>query len=328
MFISKPTLDDLMKAVLEHLLSEGAPISPTRENAVEVSGILLEITNIRGRLSRTETKGKAFSCIGEWLWYLSRSNSLSFIEYYLPAYANESDDGATIYGGYGPRLFDFGGINQIENVITLLRKSPFSRRAVIQIFSAADITHRRTEIPCTCTLQFLVRDELVHLFVNMRSNDAYIGLPHDVFAFTMLQEMIARTLEKGVGSYKHFVGSLHLYDKRKSDAQRYISEGFQATDLVMPEMPISDPWPAIDRLLVLEELIRKRKKVILDEEELDPYWLDIARMLKVYSASTEKDLLEMKRLSGKMNSERYGVYINGKIDEAVRSKKAQKQLPF
>jgi len=40
-------------------------------------------------------------------------------------------------------------------------------------------------------MQFMVRRRRLHLLTNMRSNDAFIGLPHDIFAFTMLQEIMA-----------------------------------------------------------------------------------------------------------------------------------------
>ena len=60
-------------------------------------------------------------------------------------------------------------------------------------------------------MQFIVRCEELHLFVCMRSNDAFMGLPHDVFAFTMLQELVARLIGCELGHYHHFVSSLHLY---------------------------------------------------------------------------------------------------------------------
>ena len=133
--------------------------------------------------------------------YLSRDNRLDFIRYYISAYDEETEDGETIYGGYGPRIFDQRGHDQLRNVIFLLRTNPTSRRAVIQLFNSEDIERRHTEVPCTCTLQFLIRRNRLHLITNMRSNDAYLGLPHDIFCFTMLQELVSRTLDTGLGSY-------------------------------------------------------------------------------------------------------------------------------
>ena len=136
----------------------------------------------------------------------------------------------------GPRFFKQRGHDQVRNVIDLLRANPSSRRAVIQLFEADDISRRYLEIPCTTTLQFMVRENRVHMITNMRSNDAYIGLPHDVFCFTMLQEIVARSLGYELGIYKHFVGSMHLYQFRPENAQRYFEEGVQRT-IEMPPMP-------------------------------------------------------------------------------------------
>src|SRR5450759_4353018 len=119
------------------------------------------------------------------------------------------------------------GIRQIDNVINLLKKKSESRQAVIQLFDASDIVEVHKDIPCTCTLQFLIRQRRLNMITNMRSNDAFLGLPHDIFAFTMLQEIIARTLGVEMGTYKHAVGSLHLYDKNRNSAQQFLDEGWQ-----------------------------------------------------------------------------------------------------
>jgi thymidylate synthase len=94
-----------------------------------------------------------------------------------------------VHGGYGPRLFRHRAGNQVQSAIEALKRGPSTRRAVVQIFDAEDVASRHKEVPCTCTLQFLVRRQRLHMLVSMRSNDAYKGLPHDVFCFTMLQEI-------------------------------------------------------------------------------------------------------------------------------------------
>jgi hypothetical protein len=74
------------------------------------------------------------------------------------------------------------------------------------------------DVPCTISIQLLIRDRKLHMIVNMRSNDVVWGLPYDVFSFTCLQEAFLYMLqERGVpvddlGSYHHHAGSLHIYD--------------------------------------------------------------------------------------------------------------------
>lgn len=194
MYLVDATLDDLLRRVFERLLKRKALIVNSRGSTIERTGVLLKLKNPKARLSHTEKRGVLFSALGELIWYLASSNQLKFIKYYIQQYTENSDDHRTIHGAYGPRLFNMRGINQVQNVIDWLKDCPNSRRAVIHLFNAEDLVKRFKDIPCTCTLQFMIRRGRLDLLTSMRSNDAYIGLPHDVFAFTMLQEIIANTI--------------------------------------------------------------------------------------------------------------------------------------
>ena len=317
MYVSAETLDDLLFKVYRRLLRKrgSSDINPTKGAATEINGALLQIKNPRARLSRTERKNTLFSCLGEFLWYLAASDKVDFIQYYIPGYDKFSDDGKTIYGAYGPRLFELNGnIDQVQNVIETLRTSPSSRRAVIQLFRGEDLSDniksRREDLPCTCTFQFTVRNHQLNMMVMMRSNDAFLGLPHDVFAFTMLQELIARSLGVEVGPYKHAVGSLHLYTKHTKAIQDYLEEGVQER-IPMPPMPFGDPWPSVVKLVKAEQAIRKGRQP--SSANLDPYWSDIVRLLEVFRYSRDtakgeqrKKINEIKR---QMSSPVYDAHI-------------------
>jgi len=286
----------------------------TRGETAEIIGALIEIEQPRARLSRSETRGKLFSSLGELLWYLSRDNRLDFIERYVPRYRDESEDGVGVYGGYGPRLFGQRGYDQVRNVIELLRSRPTSRRAVIQIFDAQDIAAIHKEIPCTTTLQFFVRKERLDMVTTMRSNDAYLGLPHDVFCFTMLQEIIARSLDRDIGIYRHFAGSLHLYKDRWADAQHFVDEAYQQR-IAMPEMPAGDPWPAIGSVLQAEERIRNGEQIDAGSLGIPEYWSDLIRIIQIYFATGKTEKIE--ELAGAISFRRYRPYIIGRL-QAVR----------
>ena len=307
------TLDDLMRVVLNTLLQDGVPIRPTKGPAKELTGVLLGIANPRARLSRTETRGKLFSCLGELCWYLAGSADLDFIRYYIPKY-NAFANGQQIFGAYGPRLVNRDGLNQIANVTQRLRDKPHSRRAVIQLFDADDVVADHKDIPCTCTLQFLRRNQVLHMFTYMRSNDAYIGLPHDVFFFTILQEIIARDLSIDIGTYKHAVGSLHLYDTDQDAAQQFLSEGWQSTEASMPAMPQGNPWPAIRALLSVEVTLRAGHPVDLAElDQLGTYWSDLARLLEFLRAYKCRDLGRAIEICGAMKSPVYSLFLDEKL---------------
>lgn len=302
------TLDDLMRDVIEAIMSHGELIHPTKGAARELTAVSLELTNPRARLSRTETRGKPFSCLGEFCWYLSKTSDLAFISYYIPEY-NELAEGGIISGGYGPRLFNQRGMDQVANVIALLKRKPESRQAVIQIFDAGDIATVHEDIPCTCTLQFMIRQGALHMFTYMRSNDVYLGLPHDVFCFTFLQEIIARTLSVELGRYTHMVGSLHLYERNEKAAKQFINEGWQST-ISMPEIPAGDPWPAIDFLRRTELAIRVNNRVEIDGlENLDTFWVDIILLLQIFRCKKDNNPDRLKEFSDRLSSDIYRPFI-------------------
>jgi len=323
MRIAASSLDDLCLQLYPKLLRGGDIVTSSRGVSRERRGVLLELNQPLARLSRTETRGKPFSCLGEWLWYLSGNNRLDFIRYYIERYEKESEDGEIVLGGYGPRLFNRHGINQVRSIVELLKKRPDSRQAVIQLFDAADLAGACKAVPCTTTLQVMIRKEQLHMLVTMRSNDAFMGLPHDVFCFTMLQELIARDLGRSIGVYTHFVGSMHLYDDNRDAAQQYLGEGVQAST-AMPPMPSGDPWPAIARLLQAEELIRNGLELDSEFLDLPPYWADLVRLLQAYAASG--DTTKIQGIKAAMSFRSYRTYIETRKQKKPRTPKPPVQF--
>ena len=316
MQIHADTLDDLLKKLFQKLLKTNNRTNPTKGGNREEIATLLTIKDPRARFSRTERRSTLISCLGETLWYFSGSDRLDFIEYYIPKYrtfSNIPEEATIAEGAYGPRLFGANGsINQVDRIIRMLMqpRKHDTRQAVIQIFDKTDIGNR--DVPCTSTLQFLARGKKLHLMTTMRSNDAYRGLPPDVFAFTMLQEFVARSIGHEIGNYYHSVGSLHLYDRDAAEARRYIDEGWQAR-IAMPAMPEGDPRPSIRWLLEVESAIRLGSTLALPAHEgIAPYWVDLARLLLIksmYSKGQLRGIVEEKRA---MTSPVYNSFIRGK----------------
>jgi len=325
MYISAKTLDDLLRIVLTKLLASNSHIEPDRGACTELCGVMLKLYNPRARLSRTERKGTVFSCLGDFLWHMAGSNQLNFITYYIEKYFDYSDDGQTVFGAYGPRLLGMRGINQVTAIIELMRRRPDSRRAVIQLFDAADIVGDHKDVPCTCTLQFLARRGRLHLVAHMRSNDAFMGLPHDVFAFTMLQELIARTLGMEMGTYTHMVASLHLYDWDVGKTRLFLDEGWQSTVAAMPPMPLGDPWPSLQKVLAAEEELRLTGRINVRGLGLDPYWEDLVRLLQIHSHAKRKRRGQIAGIQKRMVFRAiYDPYVNKRKH---RTKKESRETP-
>jgi thymidylate synthase len=311
------TVDDLLRHALETIDKHGEPIKASKGHTREVTGVIFELTNPRARLSRTESRGKLFSCIGELCWYLNGTNDTSFIVHYLRDY-KKVDEGGRIFGAYGPRLFKpWKGVKQFENIIGLLTEKPTSRRAVLQLFDATDLAEKHEDVPCTCVLQFLIRNGKLDLIAYMRSNDVIKGLTHDIFCFTMLQEIAARRLSVELGTYRHCVGSLHLYSSDDQTAKSFLLEGWQSTKSAMPPMPEGNPSFGIRLLLNAEATVRRGDAPharFLREEHANPYWADLIRLLQVFGYRRRRNKRALVEIRQKMVFPIYDTYIKRALD--------------
>lgn len=309
MFIQGDTVDDLLKKIFKKILDDGTEVHPTKGKTKELSGVLLKLTDPLGRLSRTEGKGTIFSCLGELLWYLSGSNKLDQIQYYIQNYCKYSDDGKTIFGAYGPKLFGVDG--QIPSIVLALQRQSSTRKAVVQLFSSSDIKAQHKDIPCTCTLQFMVRDGKLSLYTSMRSNDAFKGLPHDIFAFTMLQELVARRLELPMGEYGHYATSLHIYMEDLAKIQGFQNEGWQEK-VSMPPMPNGDQTSNVLRLLKHERELRLSNTRI-SGKHTDVYWRDLSLLLEAFNLVKHKKITELKNIEQSITNLELQRFVTKKI---------------
>lgn len=321
MYIEKHSLDDIVHELLVKIQKYGINQNNSKGPNKEILGAYIKLANPLNRISTSFAKSIFVSPIGEFLWYMSGSDKLNFIEYYIDQYVDASNNKESLNGAYGPRLFNKENkiFDQIQNTIDLLKKKPNTRQAVIQIFDKNDLLIMdNLDIPCTCTLQFFIRDNKLVLFVTMRSNDVFVGLPHDIFCFTMLQEIIAKQLGRELGEYHHFIGSCHYYEKNEKRIGYYLSEGLQTTKTQMKAMPESSSLETIVTMLEYESKIREGIDFNFDDVKLDPYWKDLLYMLKVYAIkknnSNKEFREEIKKLLHLFDNENYRIYLKEKYD--------------
>lgn len=312
-------LDDVLMELYQALLKEGAPNSSTTGNSVELLGVTLRMAKPRARVSRSATRARPFSALGELLWYLAGSDEANFVSAYIPFYGREGKP-PIVNGAYGPRIMARHGFNQLEAVMEMMKRKDGSRRTVIQLYEAQDLL-TDDDVPCTTTLQFHRRGGVLHMSVTMRSNDAYLGLPHDVFCFTMIQELVAAELCLDLGEYIHMVGSMHLYDGDKARAQCYIKEGFQRA-AEMPPIPRAKPFDRVEELLNFETRVRANAAVDPDAELGDAYWADLGRLIQIVFASREDDQA-INDISASMQDQFYHSFIEDQRDRnAATTRKA------
>lgn len=161
-------------------------------------------------------------------------NDLKFFSYQNKNMVNYSDDGLTLYGAYGSRVAQY-----IPDIINKLINDKNSRQASITVLQNYDVAKNTKDMPCTLSLQFLVRDNQLNMIVNMRSNDIFLGLPYDIFMFTTMQEIMFNTLKDFIsglklGWYLHRPASLHLYQDNFDIFER-TSKSFKNIEISFPE---------------------------------------------------------------------------------------------
>jgi thymidylate synthase len=146
---------------------------------------------------------------------------------------------------YGQRL-----AGQWEGAVRHILADPDTREAIMTLqparTSAAD---GGRDFPCTTSVQVMLRDGKLHLFVNMRSNDVWHGISGDAFLFATLQRTMAWILGVEPGAYIHTAASLHIYERdiplldKLHEPDR---PGWGAPGIV-GESPVLDPEWAIEQ---------------------------------------------------------------------------------
>jgi thymidylate synthase len=102
---------------------------------------------------------------------------------------------------------------QIKQLIALLNTRPSTRRGMLMVWDACRDAGEETEVPCTVSSQFTVRNECLHAAFYTRSNDLARLWPVDVYLYAGFQAWLAMQVGVRTGTFSHFIGSLHIYDR-------------------------------------------------------------------------------------------------------------------
>lgn len=158
----------------------------------------------------------------EFAWMMTGTADGRFIRDVLPHYMQFSDDGVTLPATYGHRWIEASGVDQLSNVIELLRKDPNSRRAVMTMYApATDVPNLIVgrDVPCNVALTFTPRvnpgkPRTLDLSVFCRSNDAIFGcLGANVVQFSFLHALVAAATEMPLGRMTQISCDFHIYTK-------------------------------------------------------------------------------------------------------------------
>jgi len=182
-------MNHVWSALLARILLGGDQVSPRGKLTKELPQATIEIelrrpvlTDPRRKLSYTGMAAEAF-------WILSGWSALVEIEPYLPRMRNFSDDGVTLAGAYGPRIHQ-----QLDYVVKKLLDDPDTRQAVLTLWDRNPGPSK--DYPCTVAMDFKLRGGKLNLHVFMRSSDAWLGVPYDVFSFSMVAHLVCCRLNQ------------------------------------------------------------------------------------------------------------------------------------
>lgn len=232
---------------LSFIMKYGAMCAARSLNFMEVIGMQYTVPMCNPVVTIPERKMGFKFAVAEPHWILTGSNLLSDIRDYGKM-APYSDDGYMMRGAYGPKIID-----QIPYICRTLAEDIGSRQAVLSIWR--ERPEKSRDIPCTLSLQFMVRNDFLHCIATMRSSDAIMGLPYDSIMFSLLSAYIISIMKAhygvnglSLGMLTLTMGSAHIYDNSFDIANDVINSRYEG-----------DPSE-----LDLNKLAEKTPKVFLD----------------------------------------------------------------
>lgn len=135
----------------------------------------------------------------------------------------------------------YGGIDQIANVIEGLKQDPYGRRHIVTSWNPADIPDMALP-PCHCLFQFFVSKGKLSCQLYQRSADVFLGVPFNIASYALLTHMIAKEVGLEVGDFVHTFGDVHLYANHVDQAREQLSR----VPMQFPELWLEDGVKSID----------------------------------------------------------------------------------
>ena len=161
--------------------------------------------------------------VHELIWFLSGSTNTKYLE----------DNGVTIWrewqdenGDLGPiyskQWRNFGGVDQIKDLIERIKEKPNDRRLIVSAWNPPDVPNMALP-PCHCFFQCYVRDGVLDLQMYQRSADLFLGVPFNIASYCLLLMMIAQVTGLTPGRFIHTFGDVHIYNNHRDQIMEQLS---------------------------------------------------------------------------------------------------------
>ena len=253
-------------SLLNRILTEGATKTDrTGTGTMSVFGNQMRFNLADGFPLLTTKKLHLKSIIYELLWFLRGDTNVHYLQEHgvriWNEWADENGDLGPVYGHQWRSWPDYNGgtIDQIQNVLDLIRNHPDSRRMIVSAWNPAEVEQMALP-PCHCLFQFYVADGKLSLQLYQRSADTFLGVPFNIASYALLLQMMAQVSGLEAGELIHTTGDTHLYLNHLDQARLQLTR----TPRPLPKMRINpdvknlfdfhyedfqlegyDPWPHI-----------------------------------------------------------------------------------
>lgn len=175
------------------------------------------------------------SIIHELLWFLKGETNTQYLKdngvSIWDEWADENGNLGPVYG-YQWRSWpapDGRHIDQMQQVLDMLKKNPDSRRILVSAWNVADLD-KMALMPCHTMFQFYVADNKLSCQLYQRSADIFLGVPFNIASYALLTMMIAQECGFELGDFVHTFGDAHIYTNH-----------FEQVDLQLSREPRSYP---------------------------------------------------------------------------------------
>jgi len=178
------------------------------------------------------------SIIYELLWFLRGDTNVKYLnEHGVSIWDEWADEKGNLGRVYGAQWRDWHGengvrVDQIDNVISEIKKNPNSRRLIVSAWNPAEIKKMALP-PCHVLFQLYVsaaadssggeqRGEL-SCQLYQRSCDLFLGVPFNIASYALLTMMMAQVVDLTPGDFVHTFGDLHLYNNHLDQAREQLT---------------------------------------------------------------------------------------------------------
>lgn len=204
---------DLMRHVRDHGVTK---TDRTGTGTVSVFGHQMRFDLADGFPLLTTKKLHVKSIIHELLWFLTGDTNIRYLNdngvRIWDEWADTKGDLGPVYGHQWRSWPDGQGgtIDQITQLIDMIRNKPDSRRLIVSAWNVADVNSMALP-PCHTLFQFYVAEGKLSCQLYQRSADIFLGVPFNIASYALLTMMVAQVCDLLPGEFIHTFGDAHLY---------------------------------------------------------------------------------------------------------------------